>query len=92
MWPGCPDALVGQTTRVAAQLRTAVAEQEPFALHYFAWIDRSGRDVSEDPGVACARSGRRVRFGAVPEAVRAWVVGVIGEVSVATPCCGGPVG
>ena len=40
---GYPDALVVQATRVAARLRTAVAEQEPFASHYLAWIDRSGR-------------------------------------------------
>jgi hypothetical protein len=46
VWLGCPDALVGQATRVAAQLRTAVAEQEPFASHYLAWIDRSRRSPS----------------------------------------------
>lgn len=40
---GYPAALVDQATRAAAQLRTAVAEEEPFTSHYLGWIDRLGR-------------------------------------------------
>lgn len=36
--------------------------------------------------------GRRVRFEAVPEPVREWVIGVVGEAPGTVPCCGGPVG
>src|SRR6185312_11080229 len=46
-------------------------------------------DVSEDPGVMAARLravGRRVRFEAVPEAIRAWVVGT--PAAVARPAGG----
>jgi len=74
---GCPEALVVQATRAAARLRTAVAEQEPFASHTSPGSTGPAGDVSEDPGVMAARLravGRRVRFEAVPEAVRAWVV------------------